>query len=350
MFGKKDNALFEVAPDNLDLKIREDRLYRYFKINLNRFIFAEFSPEYLARTKVADIMNGVSIPLRKEDLEGFQGGEGLSAGHLAENLTWVMGCDPHFLHVESYVEYFKKLYNQKACESILKKGRDAAEAGELEKACIYFRACLCIKPDYLHGMYSYARACRALYMDSKDPEYVGSFKAEAMDFFELTTLVHPRFAQSYYYLGYAYLNLGLYLKAELTWKAFLKLSNNREDIKEIKERLEQIKEPIQIEEGYTAVMAGRYEEGILIMEPFLDSRFQTWWPLHYYLGVAYERMGYTEKAKSSFKKVLGYNGSHLETMEELAKLHEAAGETEQADKYRRKVKLVEDNLRKNNLL
>ena len=42
-----------------------------------------------------------------------------------------------------------------------------------------------MKPDYLHAMYSYARACRAMYLDSGNEEYVGRFKAEALDYFEL---------------------------------------------------------------------------------------------------------------------------------------------------------------------
>ena len=75
-----------------------------------------------------------------------------------------------------------------------------------------------------------------MYLNSRNEEYVGRFKAEALDYFELTTETHPRFAQGYYYLGYAYLNMGLYVKADLTWSEFLRFSRNGKDKKEIRTR------------------------------------------------------------------------------------------------------------------
>ncbi len=45
-----------------------------------------------------------------------------------------------------------------------------------------------------------------MYLASQNEEYVGRFKAEALEWFEILTEVHPKFAQGYYYLGYAYLN------------------------------------------------------------------------------------------------------------------------------------------------
>ena len=85
--------------------------------------------------------------------------------------------------------------------------------------------------------------------------------------------------------------MGLYKKAELTWEFFNKISRNSKDIKEIRSRIEQIREPVKIEEGCNAVLAGRFAEGINILEPFLRTKFNDWWPLYYYLGVAYERTG-----------------------------------------------------------
>ncbi len=331
-------------PSESDIQLREDRIGRYFKKYLNKFVFDEFSPEFMAKSKAGDLMEGVPIPLRKKDLKAFAGGEGLPMLVIAENMAWVMGCDPHFKHTKDYVAILRKLYNYKLYEGMMKEGRDAAERGAMDDACIHFRAALCMKPDYLHAMYSYARACRAMYLNSKNEEYVGRFKAECLDFFELTTETHPRFAQGYYYLGYAYLNMGLYTKADLTWREFLRFSRNGKDKKEIRGRLEQLQGPLQIEQGYNDVMAGRYEEGIARLEPFLESRFNTWWPLHYYLGVAYEMTGRKSEAVSSLKKVLTMNASHLETMEELAAIYEQEGDRENKRKYEQKIRLIRKNM------
>lgn len=327
--------------EEYNIQLREDRIGKYFRKYLNKFVFVEFSEEFMARSKAGDLMRGVPIPLRKKEVKDFAGGEGIPFLVLAENMAWVMGCDPHFKHTKDYVAILAKLYNKKLDEGILKKGRDAAELGELDTACIFFRATLCMQPEYLHGMYSYARACRAMYLASRNEEYVGRFKAEALDWFELLTQAHPRFAQGYYYLGYAYLNLGLYAKADLSWKSFLKFSKNGKDKKEIRTRLAQIAEPLQIEAGCNHVMAGRYEEGIMALEPFVSSRFNDWWPLHYYLGVAYEMTGERSAAVGAFKRTLQLNGSHLETMKELLAIYEDEKDKGNIKKYAEKIKMIE---------
>lgn len=325
-----------------DIQLREDRIGRYFKKYLNKFVFDEFSPKFMEQSKAGDLMKGVPIPLRKKDLKAFAGGEGLPMLVIAENMTWVMGCDPHFKHTKDYVAILSKLYNYKLYEGMMKEGRDAAERGAMDDACIHFRAALCMKPDYLHAMYSYARACRAMYLNSRNEEYVGRFKAEALDYFELLTETHPRFAQGFYYLGYAYLNMGLYIKADLTWREFLRFSRNGKDKKEIRARLQQLQGPVQIEQGYNDVMSGRYEEGKARLEPFLNSQFSGWWPLHYYLGVAYEMTGNKSQAVASFKKVLTMNASHLETMEELVAIYAQEGDRENRRKYEKKIDLIRE--------
>ena len=332
-------------PEESEIRLRPDRVGKYFKKYLNKFIFVEFSEEFLAsQPKIKDIMMGVPIPLRKRDVKEFAGGEGLKPLHLGENMTWVMGCDPKFKYNEAYVAYLKKLFNYKIYEGMLKEGRDAAEREDYDDACVHFRASLVMQPDYLHGMYSYAKVCRSMYLSSSNQEYVGRFKAEALDYFELLTETHPRFAQGYYYLGYAYLNMGLYSKAFAAWKGFIKFTRNGKDRKEIRNRIQQIQEPIRIEEGYTEIMAGRFQNGVDILEPFLNGKYKDWWPLHYYLGVGYSRTGQNKKAVNQLKRTLEMNGSHIDTMKELVEIYDASDDKTNAAKYRKKIELIERDL------
>lgn len=324
----------------MDIQKREDRIGRYFKKYLGKFVFNEFSHEFLANFKAGDLMQDVPIPFRAEELQDFAGEKSVSMQVLAENMTWVMGCDPHFKYTADYAAILKRLFGRKVYENILREGRDAAEKGELDNACIHFRAALCIKPDFLDAMYSYARVCRAMYLESQNEEYVGRFKAEALDYFELLTDIHPDFPQSYYYLGYAYLNMGLYVKAQLIWERFMELSQDGKDKKEIRDRLNQLEEPVQIEQGYNDIMSGRYEQGLAQLEPFVNSRFKTWWPLFYYLGIGYEMTGRKEEAVASFKKVLTMNASHLETMEELVAIYRQDGDEANIHKYQNKIRII----------
>lgn len=327
----------------MDIKVRKDRIGRYFKGYLNQFVFDEFSSSYLTKAGVSDIMRGVPIPLREEDLAAFAGGSGIPGLHIVENMTWVMGADPHFEYTSRYAAFLDRLYGKKIYEGMMKKGRDAAENEDYDQACIFFRASLCMDPGYLHSMYSYARVCRSMYLGSDEEEYIGRFKAESLDYFELLTETHPRFAEAYYYLGYAYLNMGLYIKADIAWRSFLEKSNHGKDKREIKERLTQLAGPIEIEHGYNAVLAGRYGEGIARLEPFVKSKFNTWWPLFYYLGVCYERTGRKGEAITSFKKALSINASHMESMEELVKIYGQERDLVNEKKYRNKIELLKGN-------
>ncbi|NLY70498.1 MAG: tetratricopeptide repeat protein, partial [Clostridiales bacterium] len=335
----KKSRISPKAPVLPPFQEKEDRIKKYLKKYLKLFVFDELSPEYIKRAGI-DFMKGVPIPLRKEDLEAFKSGEGLKPNRIADNIVWVMGIDPEFKYVPQYVEYMNQNFTYRILEGILKKGRDLAEKGEYDHATIYFRAILVLKPDYLHAMYSYARVCREQYLNSHNEELIGRYKAESIEYFELLTEVHPKFAQAYYYLGYAYLNMGLYQKACFVWEEFLRRSMHRKDKNEIRHRIQQIQEPVQIEKGYTAVLAGRWHEGIEILEPFTNSRFHDWWPLSYYLGVAYCRTHKKDKAIECFKKALRLNPSHVESMLELADIYKEIEDKENETKYRKKAELI----------
>ena len=348
--GKEDMSLLQVMGvtrtvvrplEEVDIKLREDRIGRYFRKYLNKFVFVEFSPEFMAKNKAGHLMKGVPIPLRKKEVKEFAGGSGIDFLVLAENMTWVMGCDPHFKYTNNYCEILKKLYNYKLYEGMMKEGRDFAERGEMDNACIHFRAALCMKHDYMHAMYSYARCCRVMYENSRNEEYIGRFKAEALDWFEILTETHPRFAMGYYYLGYSYLNMGLYGKAQLAWQNYLKFGRNGKDRREITKRIQQISHPVAIEDGCLKVSAGRYEEGIEILEPYLKSQFNDWWPLHYYLGRGYVQADRISDAVAEFKKVLMTNGSHVETMKELLSIYEVQDDKANIKKYKEKIALIE---------
>ena len=328
--------------EEVDIQLREDRIGRYFKKYLNKFVFVEFSDEFMASNKAGHLMKGVPVPLRRKEVKEFAGGKGIDFLVLAENMAWVMGCDPHFKYTKNYCAILSKLYNYKLYEEMMKEGRDAAENGEMDNACIHFRAALCMKYDYLHAMYSYARACRVMYEHSMNEEYIGRFKAEALDWFEILTETHPRFAMGYYYLGYSYLNMGLYGKAKLAWQDYLKFGRNGRDRREITKRLNQIAHPVAIEDGCLKIGAGRYEEGIDILEPYLKSQYKDWWPLHYYLGRGYVQADQISDAVAEFKKVLMINGSHVETMKELLQIYEEQDDRANVKKFSEKIRMIEE--------
>ena len=307
---------------------------------MKEFKFDEFKKEYTEKVGLNNELSGVSIPLRAEDREAFKSEKGINGNIIAENMARVLGIDPKFKHAEAYAAYIDRFFGAKAHENMTRKAKDLADKEQYEESCVYFRAALVLKYDDLPAMYGYARILRQLYNASANENYTGNLKAESLDYFELTTETHPRFDMAWYYLGYMYLNIGLYLKAKLAWEQYLGLGRIAKDRKEIRQRIAQITTPIEIEKGYNAVLSERWEEGIAILEPFKDSSYKEWWPLWYYLGVAYARTGSDVEAENAFKISLKGSPRHLESMEELIKIYQLRGDRQSVKKYSEKIALV----------
>ena len=343
-----------------------DRIGEYLIPYLNDYLFDELSEDYLKRSDTLDILSKVPVPIKKTDLED------LTNLKIAHSMAMVMGCDVKFPHRESYIKYINKLFGDAFVPPLLNEGVELAAKGNPEEACICFRSALLIDPESSDALYCYGRACKDAYESGDGEEYVGRFKAEALEAFEKLTILAPKLEMGYYFLGYGYLNLGLYTKAKLTFEEFLKLAKKPpteesslssdlmgEDITHSPERLEEralaiedvedwitrLEEPIKIEAGYNKILSGRYEEGIEILLPYTENKnYSDWWPLYYYLGVAYKEIGEKELAIENLLQVLKMSPSDIATMEELVDSYEELGDIENADKYRKKIKVIERNL------
>lgn len=354
----------------------KDRIGRYLVPHLDEIIFDELSDAYLAKAGIADILTDVPVPLRKNELGG------ISTLTIAKCMAFVIGCDPEFKYKENYVSYIVRTFGEKFADALVAEGVEAADAkNDYDYACIMFRAAMQINPENAGAYYCYGRACKDAYetaaadlgVSEDAEEFVGRFKAEALEAFEVATLKDPTLAEAYYFLGYAYVNMGLYVKSKLTWEEYMKLTEEAASIdetdekmqdesfaerikelrqirKEIAARLESLEKPVEIEKGYNLVISGRYEEGIAALSEYKESEFASWWPLWFYLGTAYAELGENEEAVSCFTEVLKYSPSHLETMEELVKLYEKLGDEEKAKKYADKAEIVKGNMEKDRQL
>lgn len=318
----------------------EDRVGMYLVPHLDEFVFDELSDSYLDRAGIADILMGVPIPIRKTSMMH------LTTLDIARNMAFVIGCDPNFDYAENYIAYILRTFDKKFAEGLIQDGVDGAQKKDYDYACIQFRAAMQIDPQNVDAMYCYGRACKDAYELGEDEEFVGRFKAESLEAFEQVTLRRPDFAEAFYFLGYGYVNLGLYIKAKLTWDEFMKLSTDEELKKEIAGRLAQLEQPVKIEKGYNLVLSGKFEEGIAALSPYTDGEYASWWPLWYYLGAAYEGLERDEEAAACFIEVLRFSPSNAEAMKELIHIYEKLGDEEKASKYRKKLEIVQENARK----
>lgn len=318
----------------------KDRISQYLTPHLSEMIFDELSDGYLERAGIKDIMTRVPVPIRKTELKS------ISTLSIARNMAFVIGCDPTFQYKENYIAYILRAFDKRFAEGLIADGVEGAARNDFEYACIQFRAAMQIDPDNANAYYCYGRACKDAYEGGEEEEFVGRFKAESLEAFEIATLKNPQLAEAFYFLGYGYVNLGLYIKAKLTWEDFMKLSADEELKKEIAQRLEQLEQPVEIEKGYNMVLAGKCEEGIEALSVYTEGQYADWWPLWYYLGAAYAALERDDDAVASFLQVLRFSPSNAEAMEELVKLYEKLGDEEKAAKYRTKLEIVSENAKK----
>ena len=110
-----------------------------------------------------------------------------------------------------------------------------------------------------------------------------------------------------------------------------------------------LEDPVRIELGCNKIMGGDFAGGRDELIGFTEGRYENWWPLWYYLGVAESALGNLDTAIQDLKKVLVLSPSNTDVMDELAQLYEAAGDTANAAKYRNKISVVNHNKELDNL-
>ena len=332
----------------MDLVGREDRIGEFLVPHAKDYVFDELSKDYLKKNDLLDILTGIPVPINVKNMTKLHSVE------IGINMSFIMGIKPNFEHNPRYVKYIQRMldplfmehYQRPFVEYIISEGIQAAEKKDFDCACIYFRAALVIDPAQTDALYCYARACKDSYELGQEEDYVARYKAESIEAFEYLTLEKSDFADAYYYLGYGYLNLGLYIKAKLTWDEFMKLSDDEELKQEIQERLDTLADPIEIEKGYNMIATGKFQEGYDKLLEYKTGAFENWWPLWYYLGMAAKELAKPEEAEEYFLKVLKLSPSNIETMKELVAIYQAAGNDEKASKYQDKIAIVEGNMEK----
>ena len=323
----------------------QDRISKYLKKFNQNMLFDNLSDEYLNKSGLYDILHNIPVPI------SIEGENGLTTYTIAVAMARVIGADTEFKYRNSYIKYLYRIFGENAEKAVISEGAKAGREGDYELACVFFRAALLINEKSRDALYLYGRACKDAYeIEGADENYVGSFKAESLEVFELLTMIHPDFDMGFYFLGYGYANLGLYMKAKLTWEEFMKIAGATDDPEkaeledEIRMRLSSLEDPVIIESGVNNVLSGDFSSGEETLEKYKDGKYGNWWPLWYYLGVCKTSLGKPEEAISSYRKALTLSPSNTDIMQSLVEIYMALGDTVNAEKYRKKIDIVKENI------
>lgn len=343
------------------------KVEKYFKETLDKIVFINLSDEFIDRHQNLRFLKGIPIPVSLEVLENEakktgNGKMGFSPAAAAQAMTFVIGADADFPYAEQYKRFLK--YNIKGLYLVmLGSGIDMAQSGRFMEAAILFRATDIYDrwsrkdaplgtpavrdprlPDSPEALYNYARACRDIYMNEEEEDAAkkAAFREESVKSFERLIKEFPDFDQSYYFLGFFYMNKKLYNEAKEVWTKFLSLTKEEAMAEDVRERMGQVDDLIVYEKGYLEVMNDRAQNGLDILLP-LYEKYKEWWNLLFFIGLAYRKLGEYEKAIFFFGEVGRIKPSQSDAYNELGLCYASLGDYENAEKYFKKAALIEDN-------
>ena len=154
--------------------------------------------------------------------------------------------------------------------------------------------------------------------------------------------------------------MGQYTKAQITWQEFMELSRDRKDDgdssmdpipademqemrEEIGNRLESMEQAVEIEHAVNRILSGDFQHGIDVLTLY-EEKYSEWWPLWYYLGVAYAGMEQGEQSVEAYKHALRLSPSNIQVMTELVEVFQSLGDWKNAEKYIEKIRVVQKGM------
>ncbi len=316
---------------------------KYFVKLLEDFRFQELDEKFYPNQHTFNLMKGIPVPIDVGIIKNAEKSK-IEIADIVRNMVLVVGADSDFKYAEHYKLFMFGLYKEHLIQNILADGQTFFDKEEYMKAAANFKALLSMQQENGSFYYYYGMATRGIYLNGGDEELVGTFKAEALKSFEKATLLSPELPQPYYFLGYSYLNMGMYMKAEITWKTFIQLVEDGEQKEEIRLRIQELKEPVEIEKGCNLVISGRFQEGFHKLHQYSQKEaYKDWWPLYFYSGIAAFELKDYENAITFLKKVLAIDTFNVDTMKLLVQLYEIIGDKENQEKYLKKIDLILNN-------
>ena len=335
----------EKAPDFIS---REDKLTKYLENLSKDFLFDELSATYIESNEL-DFMKGVAVPFKPADMVALNE-SGIDPARIVDNMAIVLGSNIKFPYASQYIKFMAKYFNEKLIGVFTSKAAEFMMTGKnYRTALAYYRMALMLDSSDTLSLFGYACGCREWYLslegeDDVD-ELIETLKSESTEYFEWSIIEHPEFAPAYYYLGFAYLNADLYNKAQFIWMRFVELSPDKEkkEVREIQERIAELDDPCKIESAINDLTTGNLEAGLTVLESYVGSRYDNWWPLHFYLASTYRELEKPAEAIEGFKKVLKLNPSNYDACKALAEIYSELNDAENGMKYAKKCELILQN-------
>lgn len=306
-----------------------------FKTKADEVVFIELKEGKDIAVNGAALAAGLPVPIMfKYVIDKVQGisEADIHLKSILEAMTFVIGFDQEFLHKEEY-KAFMSAVDPEIVKSIFIVGHQALEDENYINAAIYFKAAWEFDKDNQEIFFNYARACELAAEKQKDnAKNVKLLEDEAYEVYMMMAERYPDFAEVFYHIGFHLVNRKSYKAAQNVWEKAVALGIHDDAKEDILKNLTHLWSRIQYEEGYTFVLEGFPDEGLVKLLP-LEEDNPEWWNLMFFIGLAYRQKEDYDNAIYYYKKTLNLNTGHVDTFNEIGLCYMSMGQSEEAREY-----------------
>ncbi len=310
------------------------KIEKHLKDRLKDIVFVELKEDAELKISNCIIDSNTPLPILLEDIVDKVKGndvDDFKLKQIIQGMVFIIGIDKDFKYNKEYKNFLENV-DDNIVNNIINQGIIYLDNKQKIDGLICFKAALYLDNNDLNGLYNYARCCEEISIDSEEDSINKDFEDEAKEIFEKITEEYPKFSLAYYHLGFHYANMKLFKKAEVTWERALEngIDDNRR--MEILNRLTDLKDNLQYEEGYTLILNNKAEQGLTKLKP-LEEKYSDWWNLLFFIGLAHRNLNDFINAIEYFKRVIRLKSGQVDSYNEIGLCYISLGDTENAIKY-----------------
>lgn len=289
------------------------------KKKADEVVFIELKEGKSIQIKDAALEAGLPVPIMFkyviDKVKGISESD-IQLRSIMEAMAFIVGIDSEFPHKETYLKFMGAV-DPELHQSVYTLAMQSFEDEKYMEAAIYFKCAWEINRNDVDTLFYYGRACElAAEKSREDTPTVKLLEDEAFEVFSYIVEVQPDMALAYYHLGFHMVNRKSYRAAQGIWEKAVALGIHDDAKEDILKNLTHLWSRIQYEEGYTLVLDGFPDEGLIKLLP-LEEDNPEWWNLMFFIGLAYRQKENYDDAIYYYKRTLNLNTGHIDTFNEI---------------------------------
>jgi tetratricopeptide (TPR) repeat protein len=305
------------------------------KTKADEVVFIELKEGKSITVKEATLEAGLPVPIMfKYVIDKVQGisEADIQLKSILEAMCFILGIDSEFPYKEAYMT-FLRVVDPKIGASIYALGSKAMEDEKYLDAAIFYKAAWEFEKEEVDILFGYTRACElAAENNSDNKEATKLLENEAYDVLLYIVEKYPDMALAYYHIGFHLVNQKSYKAAQGVWEKAVAIGIHDDAKEDILKNLTHLWSRIQYEEGYTNILEGFPDEGLVKLLPLEDDN-PDWWNLMFFIGLAYRQKEDYDNAIYYYKKTLNLNTGHVDTFNEIGLCHMSMCQYKEAQEY-----------------